>query len=303
MTLRIGIVGAGTMGAVHAEAWAHTPAQVVGFVSRRLDNARRLAIQHGASAFATLDAMLPHVDVVDICTPPGLHLEQTLAAARAGKHVVCEKPIARTIEQAEQMIAACRAAGVKLLVAHVVRYFDAYASAHARLVNGQLGPVRLLSLSRLGRMPSGWFADWDASGGVLLDLMIHDYDFARWIAGEVTRVRACLAPLAVEGAPAQHAVVTLTHTSGAVSYVEGSWANPGPFRTSFRIVAERGLVEYDTALAPRDGKNPYATQAQAFYDALANDAPLRVTAEDGLAALRIALAAIASACAGQDVSL
>ncbi len=303
MTLRIGIVGAGSMGLVHAEAWSNTPARVAGFVSRNPDNARRLAAQHGTMAFATLDAMLPYVDVVDICTPTVLHCEQALVAARAGKHVVCEKPLARTVEQAEQMIAACRAAGVKLLVAHVVRYFDAYASARERLAERRLGAVRLLSLSRLGRMPSGWFADSDASGGVLLDLMIHDYDFARWVAGEVVRVSAHAAIMSVDGAPAQHALVTLMHASGAISHVEGSWANPGPFRTFFRIAADHGLIEHDTALASPSGRNPYVAQAQAFYEALVGDAPLRVTAEDGLAALRIALAAVESADFGREVWL
>jgi predicted dehydrogenase len=296
--MRIGIIGAGSMGATHVEAWAHTPARVVGILSRTLPNAAKLAAQCGARAYASLDEMLPHVDVVDICTPTGLHLEQTQAAAYAGKHVACEKPIARTVEQAEKMITVCREAGVKLLIAHVVRYFDAYAEARDRLASGELGRAQLLSLSRLGRMPSGWFADLEVSGGVLLDLMIHDYDFARWVAGDVADVQANLATLEVDSVPAQHALVKLTHTSGAVSSIEGSWVNPGPFRTSFRIAAERGLLQYDTALSAGGGRNPYITQAQAFYETLAHDAPLRVTAQDGLEALRIALAAIESARVG-----
>jgi predicted dehydrogenase len=302
--MRIGIIGTGSMGVTHAEAWAATPARVVGVVSRQFANAQKLAAQCGAQAYASLDGMLLHVDVIDICTPTGLHLEQTLIAAAAGKHVVCEKPIARTPEQAQAMIAACEQHGVKLLVAHVVRYFDDYAEAHERVANGEIGAPQLLRLMRLGSMPTGWFADAEESGGVLLDLMIHDYDFARWVAGDVASVETVCRDVTLDGVTTQHAFVTLRHASGAVSLVEGSWANRGRFRTAFTVVGERGLIEFDTVMPTDSGErhNPYAAQAQAFYDALAHDAPLRVTAADGLQALRIALAAIESARTGEVVT-
>jgi predicted dehydrogenase len=303
--MRIGIIGTGSMGATHAEAWAATPARVVGVVSRQFANAHKLAAQCGAQAYGNLDEMLPHVDVIDICTPTGLHLEQTLAAASAGKHVVCEKPIARTLDQAQAMLAACEHHGVKLLVAHVVRYFDVYAEAQAHATNGHIGAPQLLRLMRLGSMPSGWFADADESGGVLLDLMIHDYDFARWVAGDVVGVETVCRDVTLDGIAAQHAFVTLRHAGGAVSLVEGSWANRGRFRTAFTIVGERGLLEFDTAVPTNAGepRNPYAVQAQAFYKALAHDMPLRVAAADGLEALRIALAAMESARTGAVVRL
>jgi predicted dehydrogenase len=302
--MRIGIIGTGSMGVTHAEAWAATPARVVGVVSRHFANAQRLAAQCGAQAYASLSDMLSDVDVIDICTPTGLHLEQTLIAAAAGKHVVCEKPIARTLEQAQAMIAACERHGVKLLVAHVVRYFDDYAEAYERVAHGEVGAPQLLRLMRLGSMPTGWFADADESGGVLLDLMIHDYDFARWVAGDVTSVETTCRDVTLDGVTAQHAFVTLRHTGGAVSLVEGSWANRGRFRTAFTIVGERGLTEFDTAVPANasERRNPYVVQAQAFYAALAHDAPLRVTAADGLEALRIALAAIESARMGAVVT-
>src|SRR5688500_10595882 len=116
--MRVGIAGAGFMGTVHAEGWAATEAEIAGFLADRSGQAQRLAEQHGARVFASYEELLADVDVVDLCTPTHTHGELALAAARAGRHVVCEKPLARTVEQAREVIAACEQAGVQLLVAH-----------------------------------------------------------------------------------------------------------------------------------------------------------------------------------------
>jgi myo-inositol 2-dehydrogenase/D-chiro-inositol 1-dehydrogenase len=290
----------------HAAAWSQTPARIAGFVSRDPARAPEPIRQLGLPIAARLQDLLPAADVVDICTPTPQHLAATRAAAAAGKHVVCEKPIARTLEQARQMLSACRAAGVNLLIAHVLRYFGDYAEAQAAVAAGNIGPPRLLRLARLGSMPtaSTWFADDAQSGGVMLDLMIHDLDFARWLAGDVARVQALRAEVGTPEGRAQHASVLLTHRSGAVSFVEGSWANPkGYFRTSFSLIGAAGALEFDSGRSARPGGNPYVLQAQEFYEALAHDAPVRVTAEDALEALRLSLAAIESAATGRAVDV
>lgn len=303
--MRIAIIGTGWMAQEHASSWAHTPAQVVGFVSRDPARAPEAVRAWGAPVVTRL-ADLAAVDVVDICTPTPWHLESTLEAAASGKHVVCEKPLARTLEDAQTMVATCRAANVQLLAAHVLRYFGDYAAAHADVAAGKIGQPRLLRLARLGSMPtaSTWFADDAQSGGVMLDLMIHDFDFARWVAGEVTSVQALRADVPGPAGRAQHASVMLTHRSGATSFVEGSWANPkGYWRTAFALVGADGVLEYDSGRAGRPGGNPYVQQAQEFYAALAKGAPVRVTAEDAVAALCISLAAIESARTGAPVTL
>src|SRR5437867_2842810 len=117
--MRVGIIGAGFMGVAHAAAWAETPASIVGFVAGTKAGAEGLASQapkqYGARAYPSLQAILADVDVVDICTPTHLHYEMVMAAAEAGKQVVCEKPLARTLEQGQALVAACRRAGVRLL--------------------------------------------------------------------------------------------------------------------------------------------------------------------------------------------
>ena len=148
-----------------------------------------LAKRYSVKVYPSLDAMLPDVDVVDICSPTHLHHEMALKATVASKHIVCEKPLAAYTEQAQEIVNACRKAGVQLLVAHVVRFFPEYALAHAAVRQGQIGKPGVIRLHRGSyrpKKPAGnWFLDEDKSGGILMDLMIHDYDYACWIAGEV----------------------------------------------------------------------------------------------------------------------
>src|SRR5215510_13211743 len=121
--MKVGIVGAGSMGTTHAAGWADTPATIVGFVTGTSREADVLAKRYNAKVYPSLDEMLPDVDVIDICSPTHLHHEMALKAAAAGKHIICEKPLTRTMQQAQEILAACRNAGVQLLVAHVVRFF------------------------------------------------------------------------------------------------------------------------------------------------------------------------------------
>ncbi len=328
--MRVGIVGVGAMGTVHAAAWRETPAEMVGFVATTAATAEPLARACQARAYGSLEALLRDVDVVDLCTSTHLHHEQTLQAAAAGVHVVCEKPLARTKAQAEAMIAACRAAGVKLLVAHVVRFFPEYVRAKAAMDAGELGQLAVLRFKRNVFQPKktedNWFVDTDKSGGMMLDLMIHDFDCARWLAGDVVRVMARSVRHQQSGAAFDHALAILTHANGAISHVEGSWAYPPPtFRTAFEIAGSQGLILHDSdaTAAVRTFRqpvptadipdvpvpsnplleDPYTTQIKAFYAALAHDAPLAVTADDGLKALEIALAAMESARTGRAMGI
>src|SRR5262245_24940770 len=117
--MNVGIVGAGFMGTTHAAGWAETPAIIVGFTAETSRDADVLAKRYNAKVYSSLDEMLPDVDVVDICSPTHLHHEMALKAAAAGKQIICEKPLARTTGQAQEIVSACREAGVQLLVAHV----------------------------------------------------------------------------------------------------------------------------------------------------------------------------------------
>lgn len=327
--LHIGLIGTGAMGQAHARAWGQTPANLCGVVSKSAGSATSLAQQYNAKVYGSLEAMLPEIDVLDICTPTHLHHEMALAAAAAGVHVICEKPLARTVAQAKNMIKACEAAGVKLLVGQVVRFFPEYALAQQKIAAGEIGDPAVIRLKRGSSQPTGsedWFKDLDQSGGMILDLMIHDFDYARWIGGEVKTVFAKSVTQENKSAVVDHALAILTHENGVISHVEGSWAYPPPlFRTQIEVAGSNGLIQHDSDKTTATGvyfhqkaiedhpqvplprsplhEDPYTTQIKAFYNHIQDDEPLRVSAVDGLAALKIGLAALKSTQTGLPVHI
>jgi predicted dehydrogenase len=328
--MKVGIVGVGFMGTTHAAGWADTPARIVGFTAETSREADALAKRYNAKVYPSLNAMLADVDVVDICPPTHLHHEMALKAAAAGKHVVCEKPLARTTQQAREIVTACHEADVQLLVAHVVRFFPEYALAHSAVREGQIGKPAVIRLHRGSyrpKKPAGnWFLDEEKSGGIFMDLMIHDYDYARWVAGEVESVSARRVTELHPDAPLDYGLVILSHHSGALSHIAGAWAYPPPtFRTHLEIAGDRGLIEFDSdGTAPIQNlilkgggadapdvalpsspvsESPYTTQIKEFYAALVEGRTPRVSATDGMVAVQIAEAAIQSARIGQPVKL
>lgn len=325
--LRVGVVGAGFMGETHLVAWAAEGNPVVVF---DLDPTRAaaLAARSGAVVAGSLDELLGSVDIVDVCTATHRHAEVAIAAARAGRHVICEKPLARTLADAEAIVGACAVAGVRLFVAHVVRFFPEYAAARQQVVDGAIGEPAVLRLKRASfrprHAPDHWFFDPARSGGMIVDLMIHDFDYARWVAGDVVAVHCRSVGVGRPGLAIDHAIAILTHASGAISQVTGSWAYPPPtFRTSLEIAGSHGLIEFDSATAPPIvsymrpqigdeaglvglpgsplAEDPYRLELREFHRSILDGTPARVAADDGLEALRIALAADESAGTGRVV--
>src|SRR3989454_518868 len=324
--MRVAIIGTGFMGGVHAEAWSHTDAHIAAFVGTPGAGGDTLAGKYAARFVTDLDLVLRDVDVVDICTPTHLHLDFCLRAAAVAKHVICEKPLALTVAEGQRMIQACREAGVRLLVAHVLRFFPEYRLAREIAARGDIGEPAVLRLSRCTFRPrkaDNWYVDPARSGGMILDLMVHDFDYARWVAGDVVRVFARAAQITGQADETDHALAILTHRSGAISHVEGSWAYPAPsFHTRLEIAGAAGLIEVSSpetaAVELRLHKeqdsnqevalpgsplqeSPYATQLRVFYEALTRGTEPPVSAEDGLAAVQIAREAIDSASAGLHV--
>lgn len=246
--LHIGLLGAGGIARAHLPGWLELGARVSVYTVD--GSAQKLAAEfegrtgrkgHAVTAVPSLDALLDDCTAVDICTPTPTHKELALAAVAAGRHVVCEKPLALTARDAEEIATAAEAAGVHLHPAHVVRYFPAYAAMQQAVKRGELGDLAALRFTRGGARPqwAPWFGDPAKSGGVIMDLMVHDIDIARWIAGDVVRVHAQTRGVEhATGADAEvvSATAVLTHASGAVSHITGLWGLPDQrFRTTFRI--------------------------------------------------------------------
>jgi len=316
--LRVGVVGFGWIARLHAAAWVRlgVPLHVY---AEPAEHAAAAVAEFGAVAHPTLADLLAAVDVVDVCTPTDTHAPVAVAAARAGRHVICEKPIASTLAEAAEVADACARAGVSLHVGQVVRYFPPYAAAHRVVAAGELGEPAVLRFRRASGLPARpWLRDEVRSGGVIADLMIHDLDQARWFAGEVVRVYARAArPV---GATRTQAYAILTHAGGAISHVSASWALDSGFETSFEIAGTRGLVDHDSdatkplradrpgllagpgGLPPVLGDDPFTLELGEFLTAIRGGPPARVSAADAAAALAITVAAIESADTGRAVT-
>lgn len=323
---KVGLIGAGTMGRTHLSAYKQiTNAKVVAVCDPNQEKAEKLA-NGNLKVVADYQQLLqdPDIDVVDICVPTYLHKEIVLEAAKKGKHVFCEKPLALSLEDGQAMIDACREANVKLGVGHVVRFFPEYYRLKDILKSGQIGEAKVVRTSRGGSFPlraDNWYGDYLKSGGPLVDLVIHDFDFLLWLFGPVKRVFA----KNVQGQENfDHTLATLRFENGLIAHVEGSWAQPKgtPFATSYEVAGTEGVYTYSSedskpvVLKTSEGqhgaksvprsplaKSPYAAQLEAFFTALATEQDLPVSGKDALRALEVALAAKQSADTGEVVYL
>jgi len=325
--LKIGIIGAGTMGGMHADCYSEIPnAEVVAIADSRVEAAKGVADKYSARAFASGDEIIAmeDVDIVDICLPTPYHKENILKVAAAGKHVFCEKPIARNMDDGREIIAACKEAGVRFMVGHVLRYFHEFVAAKKLIESGAVGKPAMVRATRAAGHPQGWsnwYANLQMAGGVVLDLMIHDFDFLRWCFGEVERVYAKgLAYSGIVGA--DYALVTIRFKSGTIAHVEGSWAHPPGFFVKLEVAGDGGLFEFDSRTAsplqvamkaakdtgggvevPQNPVNesPYTMELRHFIQSVEEDREPEVTGEDALSALEIALAALKSIETGTPV--
>ena len=247
----------------------------------------------GARPYASYEELVSaeDVEVVDVCLPTAFHRDLALRAAGEGRHVILEKPIARTMEDAQEIVEAFSGDGPRLFVGHVVRFFPEYVG----------------------------IKDWRVSGGVLLDLVIHDFDFLRWTLGEVERVYA-RGMLGREYNRLDYVLVTLRFENGAIAHVEGHWGYPGPFNYSIEVAGSSALVTVDSREpAPLEltgdtatpgevpdlasGKSPYAKELEHFIHCIATGEEPIVQSQDACEALRIGLAATESVLTGEPVTL
>ncbi|MGH3402976.1 MAG: Gfo/Idh/MocA family protein [Streptosporangiaceae bacterium] len=318
--MRVGLVGAGVISHNHLPHLLRLGAEVRVYSEAGADE---LVAAHGGAVAASLHELLDWAQVADLASPTHTHYPLARQALAAGLDVICEKPLARTDEQADELVSLFRRAGHHLYPNHVVRYFPAYTRLQAAVRDGRLGELAVLRFYRSGAFPvrSAWFADLDLSGGVVLDMMLHDLDLARWVAGEVTQVSATRTRRG--DGPAEAAHVLLSHASGAITQVSGVWgAQHLRFTTGYFAAGTGGTLEYDRAAGagftadlargPAKGEavpetdpaeDPYFLALEDFLGAIRHGTPTRVTAADGAAAVRIANAALRSASEQRPVTL
>jgi predicted dehydrogenase len=321
---KVAVVGAGGMGAVQARACASLPSVTVAWVADQdRTRAESVAVDIGAQATTDNERAISSVDAVIVTVPTPFHRPVTELAAAHGKHVFCEKPIARTLDDAEAMVAACDRAGVRFMVGHVCRFFSEFVRIREVLQAGTLGQVGLVRASRVNAHPQEsqrWFRDLATSGGLIVDLMIHDFDTLRWYFGDVERVFAHGLSYTPYQQTSDYALAVIRFANGVIAHVEGSWAHSF-WRTTMEIVGEHGIVRHDgEASAPirierknptlqdplitRVGafsENPYRAELQHFFARLADGAPFVSEGSDSIRTLEVALAALASVRTGRPI--
>jgi predicted dehydrogenase len=282
MTLRVGVVGAGSMAQAHVPAWQALGAEVS---VQSLRPPTAFAERHGVAVEDSLAGLVASSDVLDVCSPTSTHEEVVLTALAGGRDVVCEKPLARTSGAAQSLVDRATDAGRMLFPAHVVRYFPAYRDAEQRVRAGEVGTVRGLHLRRQVASPhEGWFHDAQASGGVVLDLMVHDLDQALWLLGPVRRVAAERLDIAGDWVRAR-----LEHAGGATCTVEARWGPPEVgFATEVTVEGTTGSLHHCATDVPAGADDPYLLELRDVVDHLVTGAPTRVSAQDGVDAVALA---------------
>jgi predicted dehydrogenase len=332
-TIGVGIVGAGSMGATHARAYARIPGvRVVTITGRSGTRAQVLAAEIGARAGMGIDAILadPAIHVVDVTVPTPQHSEFAVRGLEAGKHVIVEKPLALTLTEADAMLQAAQRAQRLLLVAHVLRFWPEYIAIHRLLDGAQVGRPLVAVASRLSNMPqwAPWFRDPTMSGGAVLDLHIHDLDMLNWLFGCPQKVYSTGVCDATGG---WNHVVTLLEYPSARASAEASLLMPQgyPFTTALHVVCENGAVEYGFRAGgasfergrptsflrvhqpggiardlPVEEGDAFVNELAYFTDCIRfGRQPETATAEDGRLALQVALAARASLESGTPITI
>jgi predicted dehydrogenase len=229
--------------------------------SRSTERASKVAESLGAALSSDVWSPLddPEVDVVDVCLPTDLHREAAERAFAAGKHVFLEKPIALAAGDADAIIAAAERSGRLFMVGLVLRFWPEYVELRRRMAARELGRPLAVATHRLSPPPdwNDWMADTARSGGVAVDLLIHDFDQMNALLGRPLRVYA-------QAPRPDHVVAIVEYEGGARGVAEGSMAMPKsyPFSSNVRVLCEGGAAEYAFSAAPaEDGGNIGASDA------------------------------------------
>lgn len=324
--VRLAIAGAGHMGARHSACIRANPeAQLVAVWSRTPQHAAALAASAGAQVASSVEELVQRADVdaVIVATQTGNHAETALAAIQAGKHVLVEKPLARTLPEAEMLIRAADDANVLLLTGHVLRFYRVFRVLHDHILAGDIGAPAVIHMSReTSVVPTGWRSLLAEGGGVILDLGIHESDWLLWTLGPVQRVY-CRA-VSRTGSPAHdYALSTLRFASGAIAHVESSAVRASGFRIAGEFAGDGGMLTYDSDLdqalrmdfepvgratweglpTTYTGPSPYGLQLEHWVRCIRGLEPPAVAPEQALDALRVALAALESVQTGKAVTL
>lgn len=327
--IRVGIAGAGFIGAIHARAYLHVPdVELIGIADPIAEKVEPLAQATGSRAFRDYEELLKTgVDVLNVCLPLELHLPAAEAAAQAGVHVLMEKPITRTLEEADRMIAACQRAGVNLMTGFTHHFYPEMVEARRLVAEGLIGRPLIVhdAMSITYSFVLPWYRDREiAGGGVFMCNAVHGFDRAAWVLNQrLTAVSAMVEQ--TTGSRAEEYGAALAHFDGGA---QGSFFQHwGPYRTlscELQIFGENGMIHVrswdsvewmigetrtvrhfykpDSGLADRTMVGLLAELTE-MVNSVREGRPPSVTGQDGRAGLAAVLAAYRSAETGNWVEV
>jgi len=336
-TVNVGIMGLGFMGATHVKAFKNVPnARIAALCNpsgRNLDGdfsnvggnigtKEPLKIDMvNVAAYQDFDELLknPDIDLIDICTPTTTHEELAIRALAAGKHVLLEKPMARTAESARRIVEAAEKASTLLMPAMCLRFWPHWRYVKEVVADGRFGRVLSARFRRVAE-PPGWgknnYMSGDQSGGALLDLHIHDTDFVQYCFGKPKSVFST--GYSKITSAVDHVVTQYQVEGGAIVSAEGCWAmTPGfGFNMSYTFNFEKATVDYDIVrgedalrvveegkearFEKPEGIDGYVGEINYLVECILNGQPLQtLTARDGLTAVEICEAEERSVLSGK----
>jgi predicted dehydrogenase len=332
--VNVAVVGLGFMGVTHLRAYLDDPrARVVAVcglnrlpengvlrgVAGNIQKSDDIRLGPRVKVYRQLDELLADRDVelVDICTPTKFHAAQTIAVLKAGKHVLCEKPLAENSADARKILKVAAASKKFLMPAMCMRFWPGWHSLKKIVAEKTYGSVRAANFRRMSAKPS-WSKAGIHAGGALLDLHIHDTDFVNFLFGRPASVFSTGVP--DENGNVDHVVTQYFYKNGPAVHAEGSWLLHDGFNMSFTLHCERAMIDFDLArggdalhlheagkksralkLKKTDG---YKEEIRYFVDCVARgEKPTFVMPRDGATALEICEAEAKSVRTGTVVKL
>lgn len=329
--IKVGVIGCGSI-AKHRhipEHAANENVEIVAFCDIVEERAQEYADQYNAKAYTSFEELLKNeeVDAVSVCTPNSLHAPISIAALNAGKHVLCEKPMATSAEEADAMIAAAEKNGKKLMIAHNQRFVASHAKARSIIESGTLGKIYSFRTAFGHGGPENWSADGSNSWffkkelafiGAMGDLGVHKTDLLRYLIGEeFTEVAAFVEGSAKENSTVDdNAVCILKSESGMIGTLAASWAYNGGEDNSTVFYAENGIlrleddpdysliIEYKNGNSERhslgaiqsneEGQQTDTHVVEHFITSILDDTTPPVCGNEGKKSLQVILAALES---------
>jgi len=336
--VNVAVVGLGFMGITHIKAYQQIPSArlvavcdavrlpvngVLAGVTGNVIGSDAINLGADIKVCRELDEVLadPAVELVDLCVPTPLHPPQAIAALQAGKHVLCEKPLARTSALARDIVSAAKSAKGFFMPAMCMRFWPGWAWLKELAEKKTHGKILTARFRRVSA-PPGWSRDsyfkGVDSGGALLDLHIHDTDFVQFIFGRPSSVFST--GLSRFSGAIDHVVTQYKVADGATVYAEGSWLLSQGFGMSYTVMFERATVDFDSArgadalrvdeegqpsrIVKSEGPDGYGGELRHMIQAIqTGKPPMVVTAQDGLSAVEICEAEEKSIKTAQIVSL